>query len=136
MKYIKTNDGRIIDLNRTGYDNSKLVHLDENQLDGGNWAGWYWNTDEYGYEIECRDVDILKQANNIKDLCDAYIITSKQGHIYDSYGDYGYELKEVLPQAREECPDEDWDLYGCILVNGIIKQVAKLNDDKGELELL
>ena len=78
---------------------------------------------------------VIKQANTIKELCDAYVITSKQGHIYDTYGDYGYELKEVLPQARKECPDEDWNLYGCILVDGIIKQVAKMND-KGELELL
>ena len=78
---------------------------------------------------------IVSQADTIEELCDGFIITSKQGHIYDSYGDYNYELKEVLPQAREECPDEDWDLYGCILVNGIIKQVAKLNA-KGVLELL
>lgn len=81
-------------------------------------------------------VKIVARADTIKELCDAYVITSKQGHIYDTYGNYDYELKEVLPQAREECPDEDWNLYGCILVNGIIKQVAKLNDDKGELELL
>ena len=80
--------------------------------------------------------EIIKQADTIEELCDAYVITSKQGHIYDTYGDYGYELKEVLPQAKEECPDEDWDLYGCILVNGIIKQVAKLNNEEGELELL
>lgn len=80
--------------------------------------------------------EIIKQADTIKGLCDGFVITSKQGHIYDSYGDYGYELKEVLPQARKECPNEEWDLYGCILVNGIIKQVAKLNDEKGELELL
>lgn len=79
---------------------------------------------------------IIAQADTVEELCDGFIITSKQGHIYDSYGDYNYELKEVLPQARKECPDEDWDLYGCVLVNGIIKQVAKLNDEKGELELL
>ena len=79
---------------------------------------------------------ITKVSDTIEELCDAYVITSKQGHIYDTYGDYNYELKEVLPQAREECPDEDWDLYGCILVNGIIKQIAKLNIEKGKLELL
>jgi hypothetical protein len=77
----------------------------------------------------------IKQADTIEELCDAYVITSKQGHIYDTYGDYSYELKQVLPQARKEEPDEDWDLYGCVLVNGIIKQVAKTNE-KGELELL
>lgn len=79
---------------------------------------------------------IIKQADTIPELCDAYVITSKQGHIYDSYGDYGYELKEVLPQAREECPDEDWDLYGCILVDGIIKQVAKMKGvlSNGEID--
>jgi len=77
-----------------------------------------------------------KKADNIPELCDGFIITSKQGHIYDSYGDYSYELKGILPQAREELPDEDWNLYGCILVDGIIKQVAIFNDEKGEMELL
>lgn len=80
--------------------------------------------------------DLIKVADTIEGLCDAYVITSKQGHIYDTYGDYNYELKEVLPQAKEECPYEDWNLYGCIIVDGIIKQVAKFNDEKGKLELL
>ena len=48
MKYIRTDDGRIIDLNRTVYD-SKLVHLDENQIDGGNWAGWFWYSTDDNY---------------------------------------------------------------------------------------
>ena len=103
---------------------------------------WFKNVafedDEYNIDTETDRLNksIIKQADTIEELCDSYVITSKQGTIYDSYGDYGYELKEVLPQAREEYPDEDWDLYGCILVNGIIKQVAKFNDEKGKFELL
>lgn len=116
MKYIRTKDGRIL---KNGVVERKFG------IKRGK-----------GYEILVNDINKLREADTIPELCDGFIITSKQGHIYDSYGDYNYELKEVLPQAREECPDEDWDLYGCILVNGIIKQVAKLNDDKGELELL
>ena len=118
MKYIRTKDGNI--LNSQYYKN-----------DG---KGWRYNVFNDCYSIH--ENDIVKQADNIEDLCDAYVITSKQGHIYDTYGDYGHELEQVLPQARIEEPDEDWDLYGCVLVNGIIKQVAKFNDEKGELELL
>ena len=104
---------------------SKTIFIEGKEDDGGN-------THYTAIEKE----EIIAQSDTIEELCDSWIITSKQGHIYDSYGDYTYELKEVLPQAREECPDEDWDLYGCVLVDGIIKQVAKLNGDKGELCLI
>ena len=118
MKYIRTKD--------------KIIDLANIKIGGSD--GWK-SKDEYIAFKQEDQIEKIKQADTIEELCDGFIITSKQGHIYDSYGDYNYELKEVLPQAREECPDEDWDLYGCILVNGIIKQVAKMND-KGELELI
>ena len=103
----------------------------------------YIRTKDWIYEYNSQSIDwiketnqfIIKEADTIEELCDAFIITSKQGHIYDTYGDYNYELKNVLPQAREEEPNEEWDLYGCIIIDGIIHQVAKANN-KGELELL
>lgn len=117
MKYIRTED-----------ENNLIIDMTNIQLP-------YHLTNEIVDFNKFGRFKIIKQANTIKELCDAFVITSKQGHIYDAYGDYGYELKEVLPEVRRECPDEDWDLYGCILIDGIIKQLAKAND-KGELELL
>ena len=140
MKYIRTKDGRIYEIETKEYggirkgcfknasDNFNLHYsLREWQLDCKN---------QYCLDTPNGHTVCEKQADTIEELCDSYVITSKQGHIYDTYGDYNYELEQVLPQARIEEPDEDWDLYGCILVNGIIKQVAKFNDEKGELELL
>lgn len=127
MKYIRTKDGEILKAPNI-YDNGAVVlSSDPPQYETRN------AKNEWGC-VFCHDV--IKQADTIEGLCDAYVITSKQGHIYDTYGDYNYELKEVLPQAKEECPYEDWNLYGCIIVDGIIKQVAKFNDEKGKLELL
>lgn len=115
MRYIRTKNGIIFDMERIRAScNVTKRFIDFNS--GGRY-------------------EIAKQADTIEELCDAYIITSKQGHVYDTFGDYGYGLKRVLPEAREESPYEDWDLYGCIIVDGIISQVAKMND-KGELELL
>ena len=117
MKYIRTNDG-IIESSRV-----KFLENGQVELTDGKYS---WRLDRF---------PILNQADTIKELCDGFVITSKQGHIYDTYGNYSYELKEVLPQAKTEEPDEDWNLYGVILIDGIIKPVAVANA-QGDLELL
>ena len=154
-KYLRTKDGRIVEKCNLepGFKQSLLITIIDKKSNKvlsriicddlseffemtaiGEYCKYHKiNPKDIKWERKILLNDILKQADTIEELCDAYVITSKQGHIYDTYGDYGYELKEVLPQAKKEEPDEDWNLYGCILVNGIIKQVAKLNDEKGEL---
>lgn len=110
MKYIRTQKGKIMKIDLSNKDDQSFYY--------------HYKNNPFLDDFEKGNL-IIKEADNVEKLCDGFIITSKQGHIYDSYGDYNYELREVLPQAREECPDEEWDFYGCILVDGIITQVAK-----------
>ena len=132
MKYIRTIIGRIIYLNRTVHGR-KLVHLDENQLDGGNWAGWYWSaTNEYDYEIECRDVDIIKTADTIKELCDGWVLESEA---YTSGFFVIYNTKDNNQIMKNVKPFEYEKLFAFIKTDKGLIYVAKIND-KGELELL
>lgn len=132
MKYIRTKDGRIIDLDRVVYGD-KVIHLNENEIEGGNWSGWYWKIDEYGYEIECRDADIIKQADTIEELCDEFVLiedtrepskptlmTVHRNGLKDYYLKHRVEIKYIK---------------GAIWTDKGLIYVAKMND-KGELELL
>lgn len=126
MKYIRTKDGRIIYLNRTVHGN-KLIHLDENVIEGGNWSGWYWKTDEYGYEIECRDVDIIKTANTIEELCDEAVFFDDKNkpHYKSQEGNIWYLGAGLYTETLR---------FGIWTDKGLI-YVAKMNQE-GELELL
>ena len=121
MKYIRTKDGRIIDLERkvNGYD---FVHLEENQLEDGNWGGWYWYSEEYDYELECRDIEIIKQADTIKELCDLYVCVEPNGN------------HTILP-SNSIISIIGTIIYGAIWTDKGLIYVAKMND-RGELCLL
>lgn len=126
-KYIRTKDGRIIDLDRVVYGN-KVIHLNENEIEGGNWSGWYWKTDEYGYEIECRDADIIKEADTIEELCDEFVMNNEV--VIGSPRDGMNRL-----QLADYYAKKGKNVYGAIWTDKGLIYVAKMNE-KGELELL
>lgn len=95
--------------------------------------------DEKGKLIGRIDADeIIKQADNIEELCDFIAIVS-ENQIYDVEtnirGYFKYEYDQVLPEAKAEYPEEHWNMYLGILTDKGLIYVAEMND-KGELELL
>lgn len=136
MKYVRTED-RIINLERVVYG-IKVIHLNENEIKSGNWAGWYLYNDRYYYELECRDADIIKQADTIEELCDEVVVINK------TIEDYPYLFNKHLFKKDEKIGKTIKDyitlytntvIYGAIWTDKGLIYVAKMNE-KGELELL
>ena len=79
------------------------------------------------------DFEIIKQADTIEELCDAFIVKFRN-LIINIYYDFEYEI------PKEYKNDSNNIIYGAIWIKGehgepILKSVAKMND-KGELKLL
>lgn len=75
-RYVRTYNGYcgdIIDLDRTVYGR-RASHYNEGEIDTNSPAGYYWpESEEYGIELECRDKDIIAQADTIEELCDEFV---------------------------------------------------------------
>lgn len=114
MKYIRTKDGRIIELPKQPtlmkYEN---VIIDLNEVRKG----------KVGHEIINALID--KQADTIEELCDEFV------SVYEKYHDHWDNFKECL----QLCWDGGAEIYGAIWTDKGLIFVAKVND-KGELELL
>lgn len=107
MRYIRTKDGRIIKIGE--------------QTDVGYEKGTFEVHNKTGIVASYEPIEVLKEANTIKELCDEFVMISDGKHKLDigchSYG------------------DEKIQIYGAIWTDKGLIYVAKMNE-KGCLELL
>ena len=89
--------------------------------------------------------DIIKQADTIEELCDAFVDTSELkttntgGWLYDEFDSKNKCLVYYVEDEKRTIPLTEYDdlskVYGAIWTDKGLIYVAKMND-KGELELL
>ena len=111
MKYIRTKDGRIIDL---------VFYKEEGLINGGI---KFVNKLNGSYFFVQQD-NIAKQADTIEELCDDFVLYENSHCCI--IGDI---------EAKEMATTNYGIIYGAIWTKWGLKYVAKFND-KGELELL
>lgn len=134
MKYIRTKNGVIIDLEKFINNEKDTPYytdfiFDEITKDGHlNWTavGTDKNTMENQRGRRCQfsatlNSEIIKQADTIKELCDEFVMISYGKHKLD-IGCHSYGDKKI-------------QIYGAIWTDKGLIYVAKMNE-KGELELL
>lgn len=130
MKYIRTEDGRIIkvDISKEEYERD---YKDSN-VSYEEWFGCL-----------CLGLDIIKQADTIEELCDEFVLhygDTIQTNIpipwatYERRGDNWQKHKEKLLSELKKTQRKAI-VYGAIWTDKGLIYVAKIND-KGELELL
>ena len=136
MKYIRTKDGKILELARF---HDRTTHMAKGM-------GYITLIDKLKIcDYEIRVKDIVKQADTIEELCDEFVIHYAYGYhlitlddidgveiAFKDNFDYGFMLKFAL--------ENDYEIYGAIWAidgNGAptLKSVAKANK-KGEFDLL
>ena len=118
MKYIRTKNGKIIDLKKLGCS-KKVI---DNPLASKDLKLYL---DTYGHG------EIIKQADTIEELCDEFMFI-------DEFFKREHRLAYSLENALARCKYHDVDittLRGAIWTDKGLIYVAKMND-KGELELL
>ena len=115
MKYIRTKDGRIIDL--VAYKENGVINNGIKFVNKINGSYFFVQQD-----------NILKQADTIEGLCDEFVVKayiSSYPQIYHSV-----DLKEL-----NEFREKDTIVYGAIWTDKGLIYVAKMNE-KGELKLI
>ena len=157
MKYIRTNNGVIIDLEKFINNEKDTPYYTDFIFDeitkGGHlkWTaiGTDKNTMENQRGRRCQfdatlNSEIIKQADTIKELCDEFVDTSELkttntgGWLYDEFDSDNKCLVYYAEDERRTIPLNEFDLskiYGAIWTDKGLIYVAKMND-KGELELL
>ena len=113
MKYIRTKDGKIFEIEKDlgRYGTSKAVII----------------CDFDGNFIDVRKQNMIhSQADTIEELCDEFVIKVKTGYLITYYD------KKLLTQDANK---NGADVYGAIWTDKGLIYIAKMND-KGELELL
>lgn len=128
MKYIRTKEGIYENLSTNAYIRdvgvAKVIikHIDEETL-------------EESFEFRmCKLEDILKQADNIEELCDEFVLFDDKS----SYTIYtSYEEAQRIRKNRIVYYDDKHNMiiYGAIWTHKGLIYVAELNE-KGELKLL
>lgn len=113
-KYIRTNDGRIIDT--TKERETKLC----------NQRAWCPKKGFVVYEN-----DIIKQADTIEELVDMWVA---KRYVMDEPCHWVYISKDQMKKDIS-LSNKAYTIYGSIWVDDNLIKVAKMND-KGELELL
>ena len=164
MKYIRTKDGRIVEesklepgLKQTCItlirkrDNKTLTQIICDDMDDyvemiavGEYCKYHKiNPKEIRYERTVLLNEILKQSNTIEELCDAFVLKTKE-EIDDIYrkitkSDLGLEMRDKYGVPRRSVNwfylNDPFEIYGAIWTDKGLIYVAKMND-KGELELL
>ena len=96
--------------------------------------------DNNGRGVEIRGSQILKQSENLEELCDEFVCewfdkkVNRYRHVYCSF-----KIGQSKELYRRDIPlpaDVDFEIYAGIWVNGKgLTYVAKMND-KGKLELI
>ena len=130
MRYIRTKDGRIIKIGE--------------QTDVGYEKGTFEVHNKTGIVASYEPIEVLKQADTIKELCDEFVDTSELkttntgGWLYDEFDSDNKCLVYYAEDERRTIPLNEFDLskiYGAIWTNKGLIYVAKMNE-KGCLELL
>lgn len=132
MKYIRTKDGRIIDLK--GWSIVELIGVNtetnEEKKDicyQRNWFEQHGDCCEYKSEYISHNSQVLKQADTIEELCDEFVVEGKSYHIV--LDKMGYETIKRYEK------DEDTNIYGAIWTDKGLIYVAKVKESV-EWELL
>lgn len=119
MKYIRTKDGRILDLDRIklyaesySFNNESETHL------------------SIEWDIIREEIDIIKQTDTIEELCDE-IVEVIDGKAQVVYADISFN-DLAIAKIRDK---NNAIVYGAIWTKKGLIYVAKMND-KGDLELL
>ena len=112
MKYIRTKDGQIIDLESWQYDKYNKCYLNKK-----------YRLQDNVYQNLIYKQDVIKQADTIEELCDTFVVKGDNWHQEIGLEDVKWNVKQKL------------DVYGAIWTDKGLIYVAKMND-KGELELL
>lgn len=119
MKYIRTEDGRIL-------NKSKLICSAFNE----EYISPNWNDDIEKY----LQTKIVAEANTIEELCDCFVGIRKSSHMaFTGRLDGAYWFKETNGWLGRL--DSYENIYGAIWTDKGLIYVAKMND-KGELKLL
>lgn len=123
MKYIRTKDGKIFDLERfedkttpVGKAVGLITLIDKNKI--------------CDYEIFKKD--IINQADTIEELCDEFVGFDDSSKLKIFFAHY--KLARECKEEREK-NNEKIKLYGAIWTDKGLIYVAKTND-RGELELI
>lgn len=127
MKYIRTKDGKIIDLKNWSSVETTYVNAETNEAKKDicyqrTWFEQSGDTCEYKTEYISHNSQVLKQADTIEELCDKYVCVEPNGE------------HTILPSNALICM-KGTIVYGAIWTEWGLKYVAKMND-KGELCLL
>ena len=126
MRYIRTKDGRIIDV-------SLFDEYQTNNEKGESVFDGFGNGDVY-FPAE----DILKQSDSIEELCDGFIAEGK-GNEADWLGKnwlfISVEDFKDLSDEEKSFHGKNWDFYAFIKTSKGFIYVAKMNG-KGEWESL
>ncbi|MBR3208816.1 MAG: hypothetical protein IKF82_00965 [Bacilli bacterium] len=143
MKYIRTKDGKIYDLESKKVSSWEYIDNDTAINEYGVECAFYsiYYFDEYeghyseydgkgGHSCDfIEEKDILKQADTIGELCDRFVNVSKCSKNITITGIYqviGCSLKQIKGMSGE--------IYGAIWTSKGLIFVAKMNE-KGDLEL-
>ena len=116
MKYIRTKDGRILDLNRIKLYAESYSFNDESETH----LSVEW-------DIIREEIDIIAKADTIEELCDEFVYETNENNHYikDKHNAIQLFFDNEKPVAY----------YGAIWTDKGLIYVAKMND-KGELELI
>lgn len=162
-KYIRTKDGRIIDvdafieiLKNEKYYKDYVFDEIKNRDDGWrdecyiHWTaiGTEENNIDYQRGVRC-DFEygivspFIEQADTIEELCDEFVLANGSGHkdIFINFDGLmckrgNDDLSLDLNDIKNEALDDDFTIFGAIWTNWGLKYVAKLNLDTQKLELL
>ena len=121
MKYIRTNAGRIYDINEIFYYESFDSYYDKMHFEA-------LKKEDVNPLLVCSlfsTKDIVKQADTIEELCDVFVFRVGECVIVDQDNDKFF-------RGNWKCYDT---IYGAIWTDKGLIFVAKMNE-KGELELL
>ena len=124
MKYIRTKDGRVIDTN--GALDSQPTNHNLMRFKSPNGQK----------QITIKMNNVIKQADTIEELCDAFIMNSNNSRFCAYHTHHYYQTFNEAKDFFKKYPElTSKEVYGAIWTDKGLTYVAKMNE-KGELELL
>ena len=141
MKYIRTKDGRIIDLKNWSSVETICVNVETDEAKKDicyqrTWFEQHGDTCEYKTEYISHNSQALKEADTIEELCDELVLkdldtemcfTMSAVHIQD--------IRDNWKNLMDNDYLKSHTIYGAIWTDKGLIYVAKMNE-KGELKLL
>ena len=141
MKYIRTKDGRIIDLKTWSRVELDCVNAETREIKKDICYQRYWfeqhgDCCEYKTEHISHNNQVLKEANTIEELCDA-VVRIKNDRLPLCFNiptaatyKWGNDYLKIMMEGKNII-----EIYGAIWTDKGLTYVAKINE-KGELELI